>query len=64
MNNLPKYEDKLNTYLGKTFETFTEIQKKVKAAAQFDDHMKNSMAKTHFKFAQFTDKILRKMENE
>lgn len=22
------------------------------------------MAKTHFKFAQFTDKILRKMEND
>lgn len=26
--------------------------------------MKQTMAKTYFKFAQFTDKILRKMENE
>lgn len=26
--------------------------------------MKQTLAKTYFKFAQFTDKILRKMENE
>lgn len=37
---------------------------KVKTAAQYDDQMKHTMAKTYFKFAQFTDKILRKMENE
>lgn len=54
----------MTVYLSKSFNTLGEIFEKVKAAAQYDDHMKNTMAKTHYKFAQFADKILRKMENE
>jgi hypothetical protein len=51
-------------YLTKNFTSLGEIVEKVRTAAQFDDHMKNTMAKTYFKHAKFTDKILRRMENE
>lgn len=64
IRQLKQYEEGLNTYLGKTFKTLGDIFDKVKTAAAYDDHMKHTMAKTYFKMAQFTDKILRKMENE
>ena len=51
-------------YLTKNFTTLGEIVEKVRTAAQFDDHLKNTMAKTYFKHTKFTDKILRHMENE
>jgi hypothetical protein len=46
-----QYEEGLTKYLGKSFGTLAEIFEKVKAAAQYDDHMKKTMAKTHYKFA-------------
>jgi hypothetical protein len=55
------YEEGVNMYLTKNFTTLGEIVEKVRTAAQFDDHMKNTMAKTYFKHAKFTDKILRRM---
>ena len=62
---LKQYEEGVTTYLGKVFDTLQTVQDKVKAAAQYDDYMRHTtLAKTYFKYAQFTDKILRKMENE
>lgn len=50
-SGLKQYEEGLTKYLGKTFATLGEIFEKVKAAAQYDDQMKKTMAKTHYKFA-------------
>ena len=51
IKGLKQYEEGLTKYLGKTFATLGEIFEKVKAAAQYDDQMKKTMAKTHYKFA-------------
>lgn len=51
VKGLRQYEEGLGKYLGKTFATLGEIFEKVKAAAQYDDQMKKTMAKTHYKFA-------------
>lgn len=48
---MKQLEEGVSVYLSKNFSTFKVIQEKVKAAAQFDDTMKNTMAKTYYKFA-------------
>jgi hypothetical protein len=63
LRQLRQYEDGLNLYLGRNFASLDEIFFKVRAAAGFDDQMRNTMAKTHFKFAQFSDKLLRKIDS-
>ena len=43
---LKSFEDALNLYVTKNFTTLGNIVEKVRTAALFDDHMKNTMAKT------------------
>jgi hypothetical protein len=64
IKHLEAYERNLTTYMGRSFQNLKDIIDRVKVAAQYDDYMKNTMAKTYFKHAQFTDQILRRMENE
>ncbi|CDW71353.1 dna-dependent protein kinase catalytic subunit [Stylonychia lemnae] len=64
IKHLQRYQKDCTTYLDRSFKTLDQVIKKVQTAAQFDDQMKKTMAKTYFKFAQFSDKILRKMEND
>ena len=51
IRHLDAYENKLTTSMGHSFQNLKDIIDKVRVAAQYDDHMKNTMAKTYFKHA-------------
>jgi len=51
IKHLEVYERNLTTYMGRSFQNLKDIIDKVKVAAQYDDYMKNTMAKTYFKHA-------------